>query len=730
MKTIIRLFAIAAIVLFSNNASATHLAGGDIQYEYISSSGNSHTYKIKMRLYRDAGGISMPSSVTVYGCSAAFSNVSTTLSQVGTGGVAPTLFDCVTQGSAGTVTIELYLYEGTIILPGNAPDWTFSWSSCCRNFAIDNITNPGSAGFYIESKLNNTIGQNTSPFFVSEPVRAFCVGKQFNWKQSAVEPDGDSLFYRLEYVREGQSSSCSGTNLTYAAGYSYTQPISTTPVNSMTMNPVTGIISFVPSTVEVDVMAVTVDEYRYDSTQYVYLKIGSSNRDMQITVSQNCSPTAQQGVQLDYTVPGMYPDPVNGLPTVDYTCLDTAVTLHFATPLDCSSIAPDGTDFRLTTPTGQPLAVKAIIGYCDWNGDADSVSVVLHKPLSVNGKYFLYSKQGNDGNTLLNKCGFPMNEFDTIQLNVTGCYEPDYDIENVTIDDDMHPIIEWSADTNSYPTYLFDEWQIYRKDPGGAQFNKIGTVVNQHKGWFKDVQVNAAMVDADKYEYRIRLQINDHIHAQTRAIKSILLENADAPGMPFATPDSINLIWNTYNGWSPNEYTVVLQEQDASNNWTLEQVHSHLSSPANPTTDTTYLMMNTLAPGLYRVCVRTTNPVDTQYTAYSNCLPIIIPEPPFPDTVEVPNFITPNGDGVNDGFIIKNIADWDEMSTVRIYNRWGKLVWESDLKYDNNDPWKGTNQNGARLADGVYFYTIELFDLESGMALKVSGSVHILGGTR
>ncbi|HBK20242.1 MAG TPA: hypothetical protein DDZ07_02845, partial [Cryomorphaceae bacterium] len=213
MKTLFRtLFTAIALVFFVQNASASHNAGGDLHYEYVSSTGNSHKYKIYMRLYRDNNGITLPTSATIYACSANYATVSATLTETtpstsGSGVVAPTLFDCVSSASAG-VTIHVVMYEGEITIPGNAPDWTFSFSTCCRNPAVDNIVNPSSQGFYIEAKLNNQIGQNTSPEFVSEPVRAFCTGRTFNWKQSSVEPDGDSIYYRITHVKAGASSNC------------------------------------------------------------------------------------------------------------------------------------------------------------------------------------------------------------------------------------------------------------------------------------------------------------------------------------------------------------------------------------------------------------------------------------------------------------------------------------------------------------------------------------------
>ena len=729
MKNIFKFLAVAiAVIGFTFSADASHLAGGDIQYEYISTTGGSHKYKVKLRLYRDQSGITMPTTATVYACSGNYATVSTTCNQVaGSGTVAPTLFDCVDQSNAG-VTIEVYIYEGEIILPGNAPDWTFAWSSCCRNPAIDNITNPSSQDLYIEAQLNNQIGQNTSPFFVSEPVRAFCTGRTFNWKQSAVEPDGDSLFYRLDYVKGGTSGSCAGNNLTYNAGWSYDQPITTTPANSMTMNPTTGLITFTPSAIEIDVMAVTVDEYRWDNVTYTWRKIGEINRDMQIAIASACTPLAQAGVQLNFQAPGIYQDPDNGLPTVDYNCLDSTVVLKFKVKLDCSTISPDGTDFRLTKPDGQALAIKSLTANCDANFEATQITVKLYKPLSKNGKYFLYSKVGNDGNTLLNKCGFPMSEFDTIQLNVTDCFVADYEVENVTIDNDKNPVVEWSADTASYPNYLFQEWQIFRKDPGQTTYNKVGTVFNQYKYDFKDNQIGFIKVDQDSYDYRVEMKLNDDMQGPSNDVGSILLTR-DNNVVPIVDPDTnaVNLEWTTYNGWAVDSYAVVLQEK-VSGTWMQEFVHDHIASPQNPVVapDTTYQMFLELLPGEYRVCIRTQNPVDTQYTAYSNCLPIIITTPPVPDTVVVPNFITPNSDNVNDEFIIQNIEDYEDFSQVTIYNRWGDRVWQSEPLYDNSSPWRGTNQNGTKLADGVYFYTVELVNASDNYEYVVTGTVTIM----
>ncbi len=410
------------LLFLANFTKGSHISGGDIQYKYIGdSTGINNQYQIIARLFRFVNGASLPNTISINACSSCYADTAINCQLIsGPGNIPPTLFDCVTPGSPGTVIVEIYLYKGVVTLNGLCSDWKFTYSNCCRNSAIDNITNAAGQDFYMEAKLNNYLGNNTSPFFVSEPSRAFCVGNTFNWKQHAIEPDGDSLRYIIVAAR-ANAGNCSFTNIPYAVGFTALQPISTTPVQSLSINHKSGIIIFKPSTVEIDVLAVVVEEFRFDSTYYQWVKIGDSNRDMQISISSNCNPIAQQGVLLDFNYPGIYVDISSGLPTVDFNCLDSTVTMHFANKIDCSSISPDGSDFRLSAPNGQPIPVKAVVAVCDINYETKALEVKLYTPLTINGSYFLYSKTGNDGNTILNKCGFAMAEYDTIQLLVSNC---------------------------------------------------------------------------------------------------------------------------------------------------------------------------------------------------------------------------------------------------------------------------------------------------------------------
>lgn len=74
--------------------------------------------------------------------------------------------------------------------------------------------------------------------------------------------------------------------------------------------------------------------------------------------------------------------------------------------------------------------------------------------------------------------------------------------------------------------------------------------------------------------------------------------------------------------------------------------------------------------------------------------------------------ISPNGDGVNDTFVVKGI-ELKPNNTLYIYNRWGVLVY-SKKGYDNS--WEGFSDNSLTvnasegLPVGTYFYVLEFHD--------------------
>jgi len=72
--------------------------------------------------------------------------------------------------------------------------------------------------------------------------------------------------------------------------------------------------------------------------------------------------------------------------------------------------------------------------------------------------------------------------------------------------------------------------------------------------------------------------------------------------------------------------------------------------------------------------------------------------------LKIPNLITPNGDGFNDIWIIKNIEKYPNTELI-VVNVEGKEVYQS-ADYDNT--WNGSNMSsGKPLPDGTYYYFIK-----------------------
>ncbi len=83
----------------------------------------------------------------------------------------------------------------------------------------------------------------------------------------------------------------------------------------------------------------------------------------------------------------------------------------------------------------------------------------------------------------------------------------------------------------------------------------------------------------------------------------------------------------------------------------------------------------------------------------------------------VPNAFTPNGDGINDTWLIKYLDSYPNCE-VQIFDRSGHLIFKS-INY--NQPWDGTF-NGKPLPIGTYYY---LINPKNGRAI-ISGSVTII----
>jgi gliding motility-associated-like protein len=272
-----------------SQAKASHVMGGDITYNCI----GPNTFAFTMQIYRDCNGVNLPNSVSLSLTSASCGQtINITLELVPSGPLVVTPL-CPGQpdrcNGSGTYGIQQYTYthippsqgQGIstppVVLPAGCTDWKASWNLCCRNGAINTLTNPGGTGFYLETKLNNVNAPcNNSPAFLNTPTPYACVGTNVNYSHGVSEWDGDSLVFSLIPCLEGAA----GTQISYAAPYGGTNPLAS--ASGININSATGAISFTPTQAQVGVICVLVREFRNG------IQVGSVMRDIQFTIL-NCT---------------------------------------------------------------------------------------------------------------------------------------------------------------------------------------------------------------------------------------------------------------------------------------------------------------------------------------------------------------------------------------------------------------------------------------------------------
>jgi len=84
----------------------------------------------------------------------------------------------------------------------------------------------------------------------------------------------------------------------------------------------------------------------------------------------------------------------------------------------------------------------------------------------------------------------------------------------------------------------------------------------------------------------------------------------------------------------------------------------------------------------------------------------------------IPTAFTPNGDGANDLFVIKDLELYPN-NEIQIFNRWGNQVYHATSYMQNGRTWDGSN-----LSAGTYYYILRVSI--NGISKTMSGYTTII----
>lgn len=285
----------------AEKATATHAAGGELIYEWVSDS----TYRFYFKFYRDCNGISEPVTIDMcYYSTCSGASYTSVLNKVTgplpNGGVngqevstgCPGYANTCSGGAATNPGYREWWYTNLVTLPLKCNFWKFYIAINARNNNITNLDNPGGQTLHIEATLNNLAAQgNSSPYFTVKPIPFMCVNTPYTYNNGANDINSDSLVFTMIQPLNSSGLGCQANppinSIAWATGtpaYNTTNnPLQTN--NTFVINPQTGQMNFTPSITQTAAITVQVQEYRNG------VLIGTVMRDIQVVVLNCNSPT-------------------------------------------------------------------------------------------------------------------------------------------------------------------------------------------------------------------------------------------------------------------------------------------------------------------------------------------------------------------------------------------------------------------------------------------------------
>lgn len=335
---------LAPLFLPADEIHASHQMGGEITWKC----NGAGAYVFQMKLYRDCNGVSFNNTLDlnvdnhpVIGKIPMF-----LLTQNDISPVCNASGPSISCAAPGPGAVEEFVFQSNpVVLSGTPPaaGWVFSYSSCCRNPALTNVTNGGGTGItlrsvmYAYNNLNTNPCYDNSPEFLQPPSTIICAGMAYTYNQNAVDVELDSLAYSwaepLDDTVVGTTPvsvwnpPASPQYMQWVPGFSATSPLPGPALNPgnipAAINPATGEITFTSFTAGNFVTCVKVEAWKcgqlvaeiYREMQVVILACAGNNAQPFIAPPLNSnttySDTVYVGQVVNFALTGTDPDGQN-----------------------------------------------------------------------------------------------------------------------------------------------------------------------------------------------------------------------------------------------------------------------------------------------------------------------------------------------------------------------------------------------------------------------------------
>ena len=697
---------------------AKHIVGGEITYRFLSQNGTTNKYEFTMRIYRDCytrGGAPLDPTANI-----GIYNITTGRYIEGFGVPLSTDIRIPAPTYPCLVPPDICVQEGLYVWEKELPiiDGTYLilYQRCCRNETITNIVRPGDVGatYTVEITALSQRLKNNSPVFAKFPPTVICANEPLNFDHSATDAEGDQIVYEFCQPLSGGGkfggNDCTGVipsppcwppagEVSFLQPeYSYLQPLSGDPI--VKINPVTGRITGTPLVIGQFVVGVCAKEYRNGQLLSII------RRDFQFNVAE-CKPTVRASVSADTVIGNTY---------FIKACGDKAVavnnkSLEFANISDFSfniNIAGQVQVFK----TWQPIINFPDTGVYSGNlllnpgtQCADTIYLVFKIAPSVKADFF-YSYDTciagpiafRDSSTSLgplSNWSWNFNDGQVSSLKNPSHLFATPGTKNITLTVSntlgCTGVLQKSIRWLPVPPLLVIEPSTFNGcSPAKVFFNNLSKPIDSTytlKWNFGDGGMGSGISPTYTYQnpglYSVTLDVTSPIGCKTSAsfpswIKVRQGTKADFDFMPKQLTNFAN--------------TATFQDKSTfATKWQWFFDTKGYSILQNPT----YKFRDT---GVYRVKLAVTNQFACTDTIFK--LIDVIPQV----TYFLPTAFTPNSDGLNDGFRGKGFVEGMRDFDMRIFNRWGEKIFQTDNPLEE---WNGQRFNkGEPSPQGVYLCVV------------------------
>ncbi len=203
------------------------------------------------------------------------------------------------------------------------------------------------------------------------------------------------------------------------------------------------------------------------------------------------------------------------------------------------------------------------------------------------------------------------------------------------------------------------------------------------------------------YQYELVTNLDCPIKISSDRHKSIRI----SAEKPVDNTEMAEIAWNEYSGWKHgvDQYEIWMRVDGGSFERVGEQTGNRYTFESNDLGFDHCFKVKALELD------------GNQAYSWSNiaCLTFIPQLYPY-------NIITPNGDGLNESFVIENIEYYPQ-AELTIFNRWGKKLYQT-REYRNN--WNGMKGSEV-LPNSVYYYVLDINE-ERSPVKTINGTITIL----